>query len=41
MQKWIVSRKDETVWDVLIDAVIALFGAVIVTQIIRLFVSIL
>jgi hypothetical protein len=40
-QKWIVSRKDETVWDLLIDAMIALFGAVVVTQLIRSFVSIL
>ena len=40
-QKWIVSEKDETLWDVLIDALIALFGAVVVTQLIRSFVSIL
>jgi len=40
-QKWIVSEKDETLWDVLIDALIALFGAVVVTQFIRSLVSIL
>jgi hypothetical protein len=40
-QKWIVSKKDETVWDVVIDATVALFGAVVVTQFIRSIVSIL
>ena len=40
-QKWIVSKKDETVWDVLIDAMIALFGAVVITQLIQSLVSIL
>jgi hypothetical protein len=40
-QKWIVSKKNESVWDVLIDAMIALFGAVVVTQFIRSPVSIL
>jgi hypothetical protein len=40
-QKWIVSKKDETLWDILIDAMIALFGAVVVTQFIRSLVSIL
>jgi hypothetical protein len=40
-QKWIASKKDETVWDVVIDAMIALFGAVVVTQFIRSLVSIL
>ena len=40
-QKWIVSKKDETLWDVLIDAMIAMFGAVVVTQFIRSLVSFL
>ncbi len=39
-QRWIGSKKDETLWDVAIDAMIALFGAVVVTQFIRSFVSI-
>jgi len=40
-QKWIVSEKDETLWDVLIDAMIALFGAVLITLFIRSLVSVL
>lgn len=40
-QKWIVSKKDETLWDVLIDVMIALFGGVVVTQFIRSLVSFL
>ena len=40
-QKWIFAKRDETVWDVLIDAMIAMFGAVTIAQFIRLLVSIL
>jgi hypothetical protein len=40
-QKWILSKKDETFWDVLIDAMIALFGAAVVTQFIRSLISFL
>jgi hypothetical protein len=40
-QKWIVLKKDETVWDVGLDAMVALLGAAIITQIIRSFLSVL
>ena len=40
-QKWIVLKKDETVWDVVFDAVIALLGAAIITQIIHSLLSVL
>lgn len=40
-QKWIVLKKDETVWDVVLDAMIALLGAAIITQIIHSLLSVL
>ncbi len=38
-QKWIVPKRDETVWDVVLDAMIALLGASIITQFMQLFLS--
>ena len=40
-QKWIVLKKDETVWDVVLDAMMALLGASIITLSIHIFLSIL
>jgi hypothetical protein len=40
-QKWIVLKKDETVWDVVLDAMMALSGASIITQFIHLLLSVL
>ncbi len=40
-QKWIVLKKDETVWDVVFDAILALLGASIITQFIHLLLSVL
>lgn len=40
-QKWIVPKKDETVWDVVLDATMALLGASIITQFTQLLLSIL
>ena len=39
-QKWTVLKKDETIWDVGFDAMVALLGAAIITQIIHLFLSV-
>lgn len=36
MQKWVVLKEDETVYDVLLDASAALFGAAIATEVIQL-----
>jgi hypothetical protein len=36
MQKWVVLKEDETVYDVLLDASTALFGAAIATEVIQL-----
>jgi hypothetical protein len=41
MQEWIVPKGDETVWDVVFDALMALVGAAIVTQFIQSLLSIL
>jgi hypothetical protein len=38
-QKWIAPRDDETIWDVVLDVMMALFGAAILTQLIRLLLS--
>ena len=40
-QKWIVPNKDETVWDVVFNALMALLGASIITEFIQLLLSIL
>jgi hypothetical protein len=40
-QKWIVLKKDETVWDVVLDAMLALLGASIITQFIHVLLSVL
>ena len=40
-QKWIVPKKDETVWDVVFDGMIALLGASIITHFVQLLLSIL
>jgi hypothetical protein len=39
LQKWIVSNEDETVYDVLLDATMALFSAAVATEIIQIIVS--
>ena len=36
MQKWIVPKEDETVWDVLLDATMALFSAAVATEVIQI-----
>ena len=41
MEKWIVAKKGETVLDVALDAMIALLGASMVTQALKLIVSVL
>jgi hypothetical protein len=39
MQKWIVPREGETMWDVVIDAMMALLSAAVATEVIQLIVS--
>jgi hypothetical protein len=39
MHEWIAPKKNETVWDVVRDAMMALLGASIITEIIQLFFS--
>ena len=41
MEKWIVAKKGETVLDVALDALIALLGASMLTQAIKLILSVL
>ena len=41
MQEWITPKTDETVWDVVGDAMVALLGASIITELIQLFFSVL
>jgi hypothetical protein len=41
MEKWIVAKKGETVLDVALDAMIALLGASMLTQAIKLILSVL
>ena len=38
-QKWIVPREGETVWDVVLDAMMALFCAAVATEVIRIVLS--
>jgi hypothetical protein len=38
-QKWIVPKEGETVWDVIVDALIALFSAAVATELIQLIIS--
>jgi hypothetical protein len=38
MQKWIAPKEDETVWDVVLDATMALVGASVIMQFIHLLV---
>jgi hypothetical protein len=40
-QKWMVPKNDETVWDIALDAMVALLVASIITQFIQLLLSIL
>lgn len=35
-RKWIVPKEGETAWDVAIDAAVALFGAAVTTEFLRL-----
>ncbi len=35
-EKWIVPKEGETAWDVAIDAAVALFGAAVATELLRL-----
>jgi hypothetical protein len=39
MQEWMAPKKDETVWDVVHDAMVALLGASIITKLIQLLFS--
>jgi hypothetical protein len=39
LQKWIVSKEDETLYDVLLDATMALFSAAVATEVIQIVVS--
>jgi len=39
IQKWMVLKDNETVWDVALDATIALLGAAALTQLIQLILS--
>lgn len=39
LQKWIVSRQDETLYDVLLDGTMALFSAAVATGVIQIVVS--
>jgi hypothetical protein len=39
MEKWIAAKKDETVLDVALDAMIALLGAPMLTQALKLIFS--
>ena len=41
MQEWITPKTDEAVWDVVRDAMVALLGASIITELIQLFFSVL
>jgi hypothetical protein len=41
MEKWIVAKKGETVLDVALDAMIALLGASMLTQSLKLIFSVL
>ena len=41
MQEWITPKKDETVWDVVRDAMVALLGASIITELIQLLFAVL
>ncbi len=38
-EKWIVPKEGETVWDVIVDALMALFGAAVATELIQLIIS--
>ena len=39
IQKWIVLKDNETVWDIALDATVALLGAAALTQLIQLILS--
>jgi hypothetical protein len=39
MQEWIAPKENETVWDVVRDAMVALLGASIITELIQLLFS--
>ena len=41
MQEWMAPKKDETVLDVVRDAMVALLGASIITELIQLLFSVL
>ena len=41
MEKWIVAKKGETVLDVALDAMIVLLGASMLTQFLKLIVSVM
>jgi hypothetical protein len=41
MEKWIVAKKGESVLDVALDAMIALLGASMLTQVLKLIFSVL
>jgi len=36
MQRWIVPKEHETVWDVLLDATMALLSAAVATEVIQI-----
>ena len=38
-QRWIVPNEGETIWDVVLDAVMALFSAAVVTEVIQIIFS--
>ncbi len=40
MQEWIVPKGDETVWDVVLDALMALIGAAVIAQFIEFLLSV-
>ena len=39
IKKWIVPKEHETVYDVLLDATMALFGAAVATEVIQIIFS--
>jgi hypothetical protein len=41
MGKWVAPKEHETVWDVLLDATMALLGAAVATEVIQIIFSIL
>ncbi len=39
-QKWIVPKDHETVWDVVLDAMMALFSAAVATKLIQIILAV-